>query len=280
MLDKVDIKFKITAQRYNENINNPYKKHGYSVHLTDGKLFLNLSAEINYTQDDQTKTHYVTIATFATLDKFKEAIKNYADDGDVAALTKRAENKFKEITKALGDNNFIVLNDINPDQFSILTNTRFDQKKKNQSDVYQNLKHNLFSLQTQFPGMKYSEMRLFPSSKQAFKQLLERYTFGSDRSNETIDELYTKYKNKPYITVSYDNKLDGTTDKKAQARLVPVSSHKRSFDNVVTEVRKLRKEIKESFSDTGNMEVSKRNEFNAKQEMLLGSPQILHVLAK
>lgn len=295
--ENIKVERVLTVTAYNSDINNAYKKQGFDKDsaLKTGQLFINLSAKLTFGQ----KTHYITLATFGTKEKILEKAKEYNVDSDAI------KNKYKEIERLLAKSSdkLLVLKIKDPNAISFFTGTRLEKVM----DGKKQKKHTLSSLKDEFPGMNVSNIKFFPSDFQAFKNLISKYTFGEVRSEETLRWMfegkkvtgkdskgedivvrlktedgkdYSGLKNKPYIIVSYNDDLEGTTGNATHAKLVPIGSDKRSLIKLTEEVNKLlderQAEVKKNFG-TG---VFLSPEMNTKTEILLNRSDILDVLIK
>ena len=234
-------------------------------------MFLNLSLELQYGENK----HYVTLATFTTQSTFEKAIRSYAKKSDQDALLEQGKELFDRLNESIENikqSDIVVVNELYKSQIETLSSVRFDERNKE-------VTHTLNKLDANLTGIKYSELRMFPGNFSDFKRLINRYNFITERSEEKVKEMYEKYKNKVYIVVSYTNDLDGTLNNATQARLVPISVKSRTFDVVVKEIRELREDLKNSFDkEHGTLDPEKRDFFNAQQQSLLSTPQILRVL--
>ena len=281
----LNTEYVITVSRYDDSINTPYKKKGFISEKTlkNSELFINLSAKITLGQ----KTHYVTLATFGTQAQINN--KALSMGIDIESIN----NKFKELNDALTQDKKMLeleIDDLN--NIQLLTSTLLAKIYRNsKGEVDESGKREEYSLDTleeDFPGLNYSEIRFYPGNIDAFKNLFRRYTFGKTRDEDTErwteekwNNEFTRLKNKPYIVVSYDSDLNGSaTGTRTQALLVPVGSHKRSTSEVIKEVEFILNErTKEIHNDVlNNKEPVISDEMNAKTETLLNRSDIMDVL--
>lgn len=296
--EHINTEIVLTVSRYNKDINNPYKKHGFDEKstLANGELFVNLSAKLTYGQ----KTHYVTLATLGKQSKIIEKATS------LNIPTDKIIDKFNSLEKLLEDSksNMISLKLDDLNSFDFITSTRLEtvladttSKKKKE--------FNLSSLQDEFPGLKFSEIRFFPPDFQVFKNLLRKYTFGTERFTgvniseaETEEKLKALWdgtkdangkiikaglKNKPYIVVSSKNDLDGdAVGTTTQASIVMIGSHKRDLNTLISEIEDLlderKKEVFNNISSGKGSFIG--DKISAKTEALLNRSDILDVLIK
>lgn len=162
----------MTVSPYNKITNKAFKKYGFDESLTleSGNLFINLSAKLTL----GSKVHYVTLATFGTEDKIKKQADKYKN-----ISIDSIDRRFRYLEKKLSEspNKFLVYKLDNLDSFDFFTRTRLVKIVKDKKRVT----HTLQSLQSEFPGMQFSEIRFFPQELSQFKDLLKKYTFGPER---------------------------------------------------------------------------------------------------
>ena len=164
---------------------------------------------------------------------------------------------------------------------NIITSTRLEDNNKQ--------KHYLINLDRDFIGMYHSEIKIFPSTYTGFKKLLDKYTFGESRSEENVKKQFNLFKNKPYIVVSFNNDLEGSSGNKTSAKIIPINAEGRSVDVLIDEASKIKTALNQELSDyfgktTGddyqklksNYKVS--DAINVKTESLLDRSQILDIL--
>ncbi|MDD4624097.1 MAG: hypothetical protein PHX40_01865 [Bacilli bacterium] len=273
---KYNVNYLITAQRYKDEYHDPYAKYegDSSLYLKNSDLFLNLTAEIIIGD----KKQYITLATFGTKDTIlNKGLKNVI--GDTTDLKNKIEAFYDKIEHSLPleTTNFLKVSDVSKENFSILTGTRIVSKDKDNKT-----KHYLHTLKNNIPGLQYSTMRLFPGNFKDFSNYVNRYTFSQERDEKKMEYLFKLLKNKPHIVVSFDNKLNGNSDKKAQAKLMPIGSESRKIPVIIDEILKLKKDVFEEtsnyykFNPTGKYTPSR--EINAKFETILNASQILDML--
>lgn len=265
--DNIPVEIILTATKFNKEINTPYKKKGFdeSKLLTNGTPFINLTAKLTYNG----AVHYVTLATFGTLEEI--SIKAKSLGVSIDDITK----KFEELTNELTTKNLIEYK-ISENSVNVITSTLLNKSLKGT--------YALTDLKNEFPGMNFSEIRLYPGNFAAFKNLINQYTFGEPRTDEQINRLYEGYtdskgnytpglKNKPYIVVSYNNDLDGGSGN-IQAALIPIGAHSRGLTTLIKESTNLLKERREELFSTKGLS----DELKAKSEVLLHRSDILDVL--
>lgn len=256
----------LTASTFDADTNTPYKKKGFDSAkvLKGGETFINLTAKITWGQ----KTHYLTLATFGTQEEIIKKATSMAQNTDELV------QKFRSIEAGLRSKKLIEFKIKDLDKVNFNTSTLIEQmldKVTKKPEEYP-----LTSLEEEFPGMYFSEIRMYPGREEVFYNLINRYTFGEKRTEAQLKDLHKKLKNRPYIVVSYKNDLDGSvTGTKTQAKLVPIGSNARGFDTLTKEVNDLLAERKASLSAT-NRTIS--GELNAKTETLLNRSDILDCL--
>ena len=238
--------------------------------------------------------HYITLATLGKEDTIaSDAIMKFVgDETEKKRLLNNLKSKFSQIKSAVEENpkSIVELTNIEDKQIEFLTSTRLlkildTNKKKKQ--------YTLTTLKDSFPGMKFSELRIFPGDFQSFSNLMKKYTFGEERSDETVKYLYDKLKNKPYIAVSYADDLNGSDTKAVYAKLIPISSSYRKLDKVIAEVNSLKEEASQRFEELleiqhksglskaeARQNVKVPDDVNAKTDCLLNGGQVLDILIK
>jgi len=284
-LENIEVERVITVSTYKETINNTHSKIGFdkTKTLKNGDLFINISAKLTYGN----KIHYITLASFATLEEIAKKAKEYNVD------IKEVEKRWIELESQLekSDNNFIELKIEDPNSISFITGTRLEKLPETASP------HTLASLKEKFPGLHVSNIKFYPNDYNDFKNLLSKYTFGPERSEETMSRMFYGYteedkkgkkttysglKNKPYIIVSFKDDLDGGSENIIHAKLIPITSNKRSITTLTKEVDKILDERANKIS-VASKEGKKGsqvfdNDLNAKAEILLNRSDILDTL--
>ena len=282
----------LTLQSFDPIVNTPYAKQGKKVEamLNNQEPFINLSVKLKFGN----AYHYITLATLAKQSTIEDYItKNVPDGADKNRLLDKIKNKYSELKNLVNTNanQLFELATVESNNLEIITSTRLE---KVVDAVGNPVTYKLTDLETAFPGMKYSEIRMFPGKLDNFRNLVHKYTFGEDRSEDKINYLFNLLKNKPYIVVSYDTDLEGSSSsKRVKAKLIPISAEKRSFDVLLEEITETRREIageiKEAYEKellSGSTESQIRegkkikvsDTFNAKAETLLNRSQILDIL--
>jgi len=278
--ENVKVDYVVTVSKYESSINNPIKKFGFDSEKTlkSGDLFVNISAKLTFNG----KTHYVTLATLSKLDKLAEKSKEF--DPNIADVV---TTKFKEYEATLKGKTTMLELDVDLDSLEFNTGTVF-AKEPSDSSKKINEKHALTKLRENFPGLNFSEIRMYPGSEEEFFQLLRRYTFGKERFSDNTEETkarkaayFEALKNKPYIVVSYDTNLNGDPNSlKTIATLVPIVSESRKLSTLISEVESVLKERDQSIRtlSKNKQDVKISPELNAKTEVLLSRPDILEIL--
>lgn len=283
----------LTGTKFDTSIHIPFAKHGLEEELLlkDGEPFLNLSLKITFGD----AIHYVTLATLGKQKTIENWInKNVTNDSDKSNLLSKVDSKFTQISKALDsseDNTTpLEFGNLSASQIEFITSTRLVKIKDTGGEL---VKHTLTELSEKFPGMNYSEIRMFPGDFNTFKNLINKYNFGETRSEERIKKLWERLANKPYIVVSFANDLDGNSLGNTSAKLIPIGSTSRSFKTLTEEIAEIRKEIADEINKEfeaklaageteENIRISKSvkvsDAFNAKAETLLNRSQILDIL--
>ena len=98
-----------------------------------------------------------------------------------------------------------------------------------------------------------------------------------------LEKRFINMRNKPYISVSYDNDINGDeTSNTTKSRIVMIGSDKRDFNTITKEVEEILLERKEELSaNIKNKKADKiSTELNAKTETLLNRNDILEILIK
>lgn len=253
---------------YNKEFNKPGDKFGFDVSqtLTNADPFINLSLKITY----DGKSHYLTLANIS---------KNGNSNFEFGEKTGKAyTDKIKELTEYFKANPETSIVEVGkPLTFTdvkLITNTRL-VKFKDSNGKNINSKTYLDEITNTFPGtLVKSEggvptIFFYPSEPnyEAFKSLINSFSYGTPRTEEQIKKLYEKYAGKPYIKLSYKNDFEGGVGKDIQTKLIPVFVESRTIEQV-------KQEAKEIYGD-GNQSFDKKA-FNA-----LASPtQILDWLTK
>jgi hypothetical protein len=302
--ENIKVEKVITVSRYSKETNDPYKKQGFKTESTlkDGDLFVNLSAKLTLGGE----THYVTLASFATLEQIKLKATEY--NVDIKAI----ENKFAQLQGLLdtSNKNLIALEFNDPNASTFLTSTRLLEIEK--SDKKGIEKYDLTTLEETFPGLNFSNIKFFPTNFPAFKNLMSKYTFGEPRTEAQLRKMfdgrildaennvtkdkdghdvialtankkpYTGVKGKPYVAVSYKDDLEGSLTGNTQAKLIPIGSNKRELNILIAEVNKIIDErqldIDKNYDVKNPQNFVMSDEINAKTEVLLNRSDILDVL--
>jgi hypothetical protein len=180
------------------------------------------------------------------------------------------------------DTGFYSLGEVSLENLRHITGTRIVSKEK---DVNKKTKHTLLDLKNRIPGLEHSIIRLFPGNINDFTNYINRYSFGSPRSQENIDKLFSILKNKPHIVVTFDGNLNGSTSGNAGAKIMPISSDSRKLSVIMSEVLDLKKELKEEASEFYKTNVDAKSGdykpsdlMNAKFETILNATQVLDIL--
>lgn len=289
----INVELVLTAVPFDSKLNNPYKKEGLDTtkFVGDGQPFINLSAKLTFGG----ATHYITLATLGKKDTIvSEAINKFVtDEKEKAKLLSDLDRKFKQIESAIGENpkSIVELTQVKDNQIEFLTSTRLLKITGEGTKIAK--QYSLTNLKDSFPGMKFSEVRIFPGDPRVFANLLKRYTFGEERSEESVDYLYNKLKNKPYIVVSYADDLDGSDTQQVHSKLIAVGSDYRNLEKLISEVNDLKNEVSGKFEksikekvDGGLSESEARQKIdipkdvNAKTDCLLNGGQVLDILIK
>lgn len=232
---KVKLSSVLTVSRYNSATNSPVYKEGfvYNSTLKDGDLFINVSLKL----ETGGKVHYITLSTLSA-NTINSA---FGENSKSAEL-------YKKVVEKLDKQNISKILEIAPVDFSNqITSLRFLKGIEVSTSVK--------DLTKKFPGLNRSDIEFFPTDKDAFITLMNKYSFGEKRSLEDIIKkdndktitipglniLFQKYKGKPYIKLSFNvNDLNGSESKDVQAKIVPLMTKSRSFDETKKDINKLR----------------------------------------
>ena len=306
-IGNVEIKLVRTASIFDKEINTPLKKFGYleSELIKDGEPFLNIMAELKL----KGKVHYITLATMAKLSTIKEkGLSNLiVKDGDPAAVREAIGKEIEEKLKLLNDRlvflkkngqmPMVKLGDLPFEKdgkrtINLVTSTRLLGKKETGKDGKvkdTRKKHYLIDLSRDFLGMYHSEVRIFPNTDKGLRNLINKYTFGKAKNEETILRQLKLFKGKPYIVVSFNNDLEGGSTNNITSKLVPINAESRNLDTLISEVAQIKKELNEEVSEhfkgvSGEDYASKKKSYkvsdsiNIRTESLLDRSQILDIL--
>lgn len=295
-IGNVEINLVRTASIFDKEVNTPLKKFGYieSELINDKEPFLNIMAELKLNG----KVHYITLATMAKLSTIKEkGLANLkVDKGDPEKvrqdIANELESKLNKLYDSLlviqnqGKQPFVILDKLpftkdNKKIINLITSTRLEDNNKQ--------KHYLINLDRDFIGLYHSEIRIFPNTYDAFKNLINRYTFGEVRTDDKIKSQFNLFKGKPYIVVSYNNDINGSSNNKTSAKLIPINTEGRPLDVLIQEVSKIKEDLNQEISDYFGKAVGEdynklkrsyrvSNEINVKTETLLDRSQILDIL--
>jgi hypothetical protein len=99
-------------------------------------------------------------------------------------------------------------------------------------------------------------LNFFPTTEPEFFKLMNRYSFGEKRQIEDREitlpngskkvvhgmrTLFNKYKGKPYVIASFNSTdLNGSDTEDVQAKIIPVFTSSRSFNEAKAQIEKLR----------------------------------------
>lgn len=250
---KIKASVVVTASRFDINSNVTLYKKGFDIKkvINDKSPFINLSLKLEYNG----KVHYVTLASISanTVESWfgsnSESNSLYAKV--IEKLNKELKNDYKDI---------IELNKKNDIDYKQITSIRFLSEDEVSSAEPTSVKDT-----SKHKGLKKSEIRLFPTDKKYFDELINSYSFGEKRKEEDIlardkdgniimkgdkplvktpglNTLFETYKGKPYIIVSFNqNDLNGSLTNDVQAKIIPLITKHRSVETTRTELIELRK---------------------------------------
>ena len=283
-ISNYSIKYLVTARRYNDELHTAYAKFegaelSEKKSLANTDLFLNLTAELTING----KVHYITLATFPKQETlFTKGLSNVG--GDVEALRSRLTMFYSKLESDINvlDTGFYSLGEISLENLRHITGTRIVSKEK---DADKKTKHTLLDIKNRIPGLEHSIIRLFPGNINDFTNYINKYSFGSPRSQEDINKLFSILKNKPHIVTTFDGNLNGSTTGDAGAKIMPISSDSRKLSVIMSEVLDLKKELKEEASefyktntDAESGDYKPSDLMNAKFETILNATQVLDIL--
>lgn len=290
-----NIEYLITAVRYDKNANDPQFMSQYDSDKTlkNGDLMLNISAKLNYEGD----VHYITLATFATQKSITDTIKNIvqtdANGKDVKEIVDKKLHLLTKVNNLYSNIDSINFEDLGLDiidlvsldgkeDIDIITSTQLTRAEG------EDVKYSLIDLKYKLPGLKFSNIRLYPQDFEMFKSLYSKYTFGHPIPDDILKEMHQKFRNKPYIVVSFNNDLDGSPNGTINsARLLPLLSESRS-------VAKMKQEINswyDALTHDMNKHYSSLKEgdetpyaiptlYDAGLQSIIGRPQIIDILMR
>lgn len=236
--NKIQTSTVLTATVYNETIHGPLFKQGFTTDKTlkNGDIFINVSLKLK----SNTKVHYVTLASISanTIDSA------FGPDSKSAELYDDVIFKITEDFKNKETPTILELTDV--DFSNQITSLRFLKNLTVETSVKDILK--------KYPGIKRSDILFYPTNKIAFVELVNSYSFGEKRKSEDtikiengekkvtsgLDSLYEKYKGKPYIALSYGSDLKGSNSSDVQAKITPLITKNRTYEQTVKDINDLR----------------------------------------
>lgn len=238
--DNVKTSIVLTAKKYDPKTNTPVYKDGFDITQTlkEGDIFINVSLKL----ENEGKFHYITLATISA----NTIESSFGSDSKSNLEYKRVLSELKTMDiKGIIE----IADNITFDKQ--ITSVRFLKGKKKKTYVK--------DISSTYKGLRHRKVKFFPTSEAAFYELMNRYSFGEKRKVEDTEgkeigehesekrsipglkSLFERYKGKAYIEISYNSEdLDGSTVKDVQAKLVPVFSESRPFDQARKEMLELR----------------------------------------
>ena len=191
---EVEVDYVLTGSMYNSEFNKPGDKFGFDISqtLTNADPFINLSLKLTY----DGKSHYVTLANIS---------KNGNSNFEFGEKTGKAyTDKIKDLTTFFNSNPDTKIVELGkPLTFTdvkLITNTRL-VKFKDAAGKNINSKTYLDEITNTFPGtLVKSEggvpiIFFYPSEPNydAFKSLINSFSYGTPRTDEQIEALYHTY---------------------------------------------------------------------------------------
>ena len=276
---KLNVDYVLTASRYNDSVNKPGDKYGYDNKKTllPGEAFINLSLKVEY----DGAIHYITLANIgkneSTTYEFGKNSKKAYDDKIVEINTFFESNPDEKIIE--------IGSPIDFNSIEIKTSTRLI--KQDQNGVKNTKKTTLANIANQFPGSEVEsedgspKIFFYPSQPnyEAFKSLINSFSFGEKRTEDQIKALYNKYAGKPYIKLSFFNDFEGSKTKDIQTKLIPVFVESRSALSVKAEVEKLYVDHNDAKSEAekNKTKISKNaaNRFSKEFNSMISPTQVL-----
>ena len=231
----VDQTFVITASKYQEKFNSPVGLlyDNKTKHLKNGSKYITLSVKLSY-EGQEYFLHLGTFPDTKTLEGFANTYKNtklaglYQNLQGMLEIPEGQTHTSIEIGKA----------DVK-ERMLQFTSTRLYKKEpetKAEREVIENIKNlNTFERIVELPGINFYGwnnskvdkpfVMFFPGKLEDFKRLYKSTTFGDQLSDEQLENLYKKKRNKPYIAVSF-------IDSPSSIKFLPLISKKRSWKEV------------------------------------------------
>lgn len=230
----VDAQLVIKKTDYMDAYNAPFAKKldDSSKHIGTYKEngFANLYLKLTHNGNE----YYLHLAAAASVDMVK------------AKFGENSETYNRFVAFMDGDNDELQLDRKVIETF---TSTRFVKQKVKFADAE---KYTLSDLST-IPGLKFYNLKtgktsdspngmydLFPIDKAAFDALYGKTRFGEAISQERLDEMFAKYKGKPYVAVTFIDEIGGGD---SQVKIIPLYSKTRKFADLVGLAEKARQDI-------------------------------------